>query len=320
MNPSWKESISRIKHPQPWFDSAPSHQELQNDCIGWLYDPTQGKSTGNSVGLTTREFRFTYSRAYVSMPSFAQVGGSKSNTRTYLMPQFKSAIAIVLLLAGFLSNAFSADLVYINSSAGSERLLKSDFNRQYFALASYVDTQERLTFCGISSISAALNSLPTMARPITPALAPHPYFTEDSIFTELTTKIKSRDDVLTSGLTLEQIGLYLNSLGANSSIHYGSELSVSDLRALVKSSLSNRYQRILVNFDRKVLNQDGSGHFSPIGAYDSESDSVLILDVAKYKYPPFWVTTSDLQASLNTIDSDSGKSRGVVQITVNPSK
>ena len=68
------------------------------------------------------------------------------------------------------------------------------------------------------------------------------------------------------------------------------------------------------------MNQDGSGHFSPIGAYDSESDSVLILDVAKYKYPPFWVTTSDLQASLNTIDSDSGKSRGVVQITVNPSK
>ena len=235
------------------------------------------------------------------------------------MRQFKRAIVFVVLLVGFISNSFSADLVYINSSAGSERLLKSDFNRQYFALASYVDTQERLTFCGISSISAALNSLPTMARPITATLAPYPYFTEDSIFTELTTKIKTREEVLKSGLTLEQIGLYVNSLGANSSVHFGSELSVTDLRALVKSSLSNRNQRILVNFERKSLNQAGSGHFSPIGAYDSDSDSILILDVAKYKYPPFWVTTSDLQASLNTIDSDSGKTRGIVQITVNPS-
>lgn len=238
-------------------------------------------------------------------------------TLTY---QYKHVIAAILLLGGLLSNAFSEDLVYVNSAAGSERLLKADYNRQYFSLASYVDTQERLTFCGISSMSATLNSLPTMVRPITPELAPHPYFTEDSIFTEATTKIKSRDAVLKGGLTLEQIGLYLTALGANPKIYYGSDLSVAELRQLIKSSLSNRYQRIMVDFDRKTLNQLGSGHFSPVGAYDSKSDSVLILDVAKFKYPPFWVKTSDLLASLNTIDPDSGKSRGIVQITVNPTK
>ncbi len=169
-------------------------------------------------------------------------------------------------------------------------------------------------------MSATLNSLPTMARPITPELAPHPYFTEDSIFNEATTKIKSRDDVLKGGLTLEQIGMYLTALGANPKIYYGSDLTVPELRKLIKSSLGNRYQRIMVDFDRKSLNQLGSGHFSPIGAYDSKSDSVLILDVAKFKYPPFWVKTSDLLASLNTIDPDSKKSRGIVQITVNPVK
>ncbi|QWE11918.1 phytochelatin synthase family protein [Polynucleobacter sp. AP-Titi-500A-B4] len=226
-------------------------------------------------------------------------------------------IVAFTLLTGLLSSAFAADLVYINSKAGSSRLLSSDYNRQYFALASYVDTQERLTFCGISSMAATLNSLPTMARPITPELAPHPFFTEESIFTEATTKIKSRDDVLKGGLTLEQIRQYLVALGANPKIYYGSDLSVNELRKIIKSSLANPHQRVMADFDRKVLNQLGSGHFSPIGAYDSKSDSVLILDVAKFKYPPFWVKTSDLLASLKTTDPDSGKSRGIVQITVN---
>ena len=167
-------------------------------------------------------------------------------------------------------------------------------------------------------MSATLNSLPTVVRPITPELAPHPYFTEDSIFNEATTKIKSRDEVLKSGLTLEQIGLYLTALNANPKVYYGSDLTVAELRKLIQSSLANRYQRIMVDFDRQTLNQLGSGHFSPIGAYDAKSDSVLILDVAKYKYPPFWVTTSDLLGSLKTIDPDSGRSRGIVQITVNP--
>lgn len=228
----------------------------------------------------------------------------------------KSLITGAFLLFGLISNAICADLVYINTKEGSSRLLSSDYNRQYFSLASYVDTQERTTFCGISSMAAALNSLPRMARPITPELAPHPFFTEESIFNEATTKVKSRDEVLKGGLTLEQIRQYLQALGANPKIYYGSDLSVGQLRKIIQSTLANPHQRVMADFDRKVLNQAGSGHFSPIGAYDSKSDSVLILDVAKFKYPPFWVKTSDLLAALKTTDSDSGKSRGIVQITV----
>jgi hypothetical protein len=33
---------------------------------------------------------------------------------------------------------------------------------------------------------------------------------------------------------------------------------------------------------------------SPLGAYDAGSDRVLILDVARYKYPPHWVPTAAL--------------------------
>lgn len=33
----------------------------------------------------------------------------------------------------------------------------------------------------------------------------------------------------------------------------------------------------------------GDGHFSPIGGYSAKEDLVLILDTARFKYPPHWV-------------------------------
>jgi hypothetical protein len=41
----------------------------------------------------------------------------------------------------------------------------------------------------------------------------------------------------------------------------------------------NVVDRVLIaSYNRKALKQTGSGHFSPIAAYDQESDSVLIMD------------------------------------------
>lgn len=39
------------------------------------------------------------------------------------------------------------------------------------------------------------------------------------------------------------------------------------------------------SYSRKALGQTGSGHFSPIGGFNEARDKVLILDVARFKYP-----------------------------------
>ena len=73
---------------------------------------------------------------------------------------------------------------------------------------------------------------------------------------------------------------------------------------------------MIVNYLRKALGQEIGGHISPLGAYDEKSDRFLILDVARYKYPPVWVTASDLFDAMNTPDSDNGdKTRGYVLIS-----
>jgi glutathione gamma-glutamylcysteinyltransferase len=72
---------------------------------------------------------------------------------------------------------------------------------------------------------------------------------------------------------------------------------------------------LLASYDRKVLGQTGSGHFSPITAYDPISDSVLIMDTARFKYGSHWVKLSLLADAMKPIDPDSGRSRGFIVLT-----
>jgi len=58
------------------------------------------------------------------------------------------------------------------------------------------------------------------------------------------------------------------------------------------------------NYSRKALGQTGDGHFSPIGGYEAEADRVLMLDVARFKYPAHWVNRDELFNALVSIDSD----------------
>lgn len=62
--------------------------------------------------------------------------------------------------------------------------------------------------------------------------------------------------------------------------------------------------------------QTGSGHFSPIGGYHTESDMVLILDVARFKYPPHWVPLSLLWEAMNTVVEVTGRHRGYAYIII----
>lgn len=223
---------------------------------------------------------------------------------------------LLILLIGltFTFLAHAADLVYLNSSAGAQRLLQADYNRQYFAVQPFVDTQENLAFCGPASMAAVLNSLPRESRPVAPQLKPFPYFTQDAFFNQRTLSIKTREATLRSGLTLQQSTEMFRQFGVSADNFYGDQLTESTFRDLVTTAMADPNSRLVVNFDRQVLGQAGRGHFSPIAAYDTTTDSVLILDVAKFKYPPFWVSIADLFKAMNTLDSDSGKSRGLIQV------
>lgn len=62
--------------------------------------------------------------------------------------------------------------------------------------------------------------------------------------------------------------------------------------------------------------QTGTGHFSPIGGYHAERDMALILDVARFKYPPHWVPLRLLWEAMDTVDESNGQHRGYAQLCI----
>ena len=83
---------------------------------------------------------------------------------------------------------------------------------------------------------------------------------------------------------------------------------------LKRENLEEPGDFILVNYQREVLGQRRVGHISPIGAYDAETDRVLILDTASYNYPPTWVPLTQLYSAMAAIDPASGRARGFVEV------
>ena len=67
---------------------------------------------------------------------------------------------------------------------------------------------------------------------------------------------------------------------------------------------------LVVSFSRKNIGQTGDGHYSPIAAYHEATDQCLVMDVARFKYAPFWVSVKDIYEATRPIDSVTNKSRG----------
>jgi len=67
---------------------------------------------------------------------------------------------------------------------------------------------------------------------------------------------------------------------------------------------------LIVNYSRSAVGQTGNGHFSPIGGFDAATDRALVLDTARFKYPPHWMPVELLFAAMKERDGDTGETRG----------
>jgi glutathione gamma-glutamylcysteinyltransferase len=85
--------------------------------------------------------------------------------------------------------------------------------------------------------------------------------------------------------------------------------------AVVDAASSAAGPHMVVSFDRKALMQTGSGHFSPVAGYHAGTDSALVLDVARFKYPPYWVPVPMLWGALKPLDAATGLARGYAMLT-----
>ena len=76
-----------------------------------------------------------------------------------------------------------------------------------------------------------------------------------------------------------------------------------DIRADLIENLKRRGDYVIVAYQRKAIGQQGGGHISPLGAYDAQSDSFLVLDVNPANADWVWMPAATLVKGMRTFDT-----------------
>jgi hypothetical protein len=100
-----------------------------------------------------------------------------------------------------------------------------------------------------------------------------------------------------------------------------SEKNLSKIHQLLITNEKSSNDFILANFNQQTFTDDSdAGHFAPVGAYDSETKKVLILDPDREWYEPYWVSEKKFVEGLHTKDSENDDYRGLLVIRLNSNR
>eukprot|EP00559_Dactyliosolen_fragilissimus_P003033 CAMPEP_0184865062 /NCGR_PEP_ID=MMETSP0580-20130426/16839_1 /TAXON_ID=1118495 /ORGANISM="Dactyliosolen fragilissimus" /LENGTH=462 /DNA_ID=CAMNT_0027364083 /DNA_START=457 /DNA_END=1845 /DNA_ORIENTATION=- len=239
----------------------------------------------------------------------------------------------------YLTNADAYQRLLDGSPSSMQGTTFSQYSSDFFLISSGIDAQINQAYCGTATAVAIINSLrflrieskngvssnPVLDVPVDNVYAPYPYATQKDIFNNCTKALVIKhtgggpgvDDILTPpyGLSMPQLSnllqCHLNSDSSNIQgywvieSHYvdNTHLTVGKMTFDIKNAIADPNSRVLVNYDRATAGQIGGGHWSPVGSYCELKNSFLIIDVAKYKYPPVWIPAERLFSAMATYDS-----------------
>lgn len=185
-----------------------------------------------------------------------------------------------------------------------QRALLAGTLEGYFKLAQQFHTQADPAFCGLGSLVAALNALGI--DPGRVWKGSWRWFSE-----ELLDCCKSLDEVRRSGITLDEAACLARCSNAAVTVRRAAHADAAAFRSdLLAASTAGDGPVLIANYSRSAVGQTGTGHFSPIAGFDAATDQALVLDTARFKYPPHWMPVELLFAAMQERDADTGEPRG----------
>jgi glutathione gamma-glutamylcysteinyltransferase len=173
----------------------------------------------------------------------------------------------------------------------------------FFSLITNFASQSDVSMCGPASLAMVLNAL--KLDPMRTWRRPWRWWS-DEMFACCD---GSLEVMKKRGVTLEffdriakkQKGISVETRGPG---------SLEEFRNILKQSAKQYDCHVIVSFGRESLGQTGIGHFSPVAAVHESKDLALVLDVARFKYPPYWVKIDELHMAMLGADPETGMSRG----------
>ncbi|HEV2716513.1 MAG TPA: phytochelatin synthase family protein [Terriglobales bacterium] len=231
------------------------------------------------------------------------------------------------------------ELLPFSSDEGLARLARSTAKIDFPALANQFEPQSNAAFCGPTSAAIVLNAVRGRSADLPrdrsrlraedlqyvpgnydPTI---PRFTQENVITK---GQKTRAQVLGEPITIN--GKQVNDFGyqirqldemlrANGVITrltiVDDNKALQDIRNELVENLKRRGDYVIVAYRREAVGQRGGGHISPVGAYDAESDSFLILDVNPASAGWVWMSTGTLVKGMRTFDTVENRGYILVQ-------
>lgn len=199
-----------------------------------------------------------------------------------------------------------------NASAASSACLWSSI--------SCFAEQSGPTLCGAATLALALNSVLAAGCSEECNCA----ITDIDVLVEgQRAAVLDKEAVLHEGMTMDTFAALARSRVTSATTMDGAQ-TVTILRSsqstaaqdaakdMLLTSLHTPHARVVVNYDMSTAGQTPwGGHFSPIAAYHSGTDSFLVMDVWIHTQP-LWIQWRDLFAATCAVDSSSGLPRGFV--------
>ncbi len=181
--------------------------------------------------------------------------------------------------------------------------LESGHLEAFFPLIEQFHTQADPAFCGLGSLVMVLNALGV--DPGRVWRGPWRWFSEELL--DCCTPLAK---VRLTGVTMDEVACLARCNGAEVELGSSARQSLDEFRSAVDDATRSARQLLILSYCRSALGQTGAGHFSPVGAYHVERDMLLVLDVARFKYPPHWVPLGVMFDAMQRPDPVTGRPRG----------
>lgn len=222
-------------------------------------------------------------------------------------------------------------LIPFNSNEGRDifiQTLGEGGLRGYWALAEQSLTQTEPATCGLASLAMVMNALKVDPKTVWKGVW---RWWDESTMRSLssTCECVEYDKALEEGVTMSQLVSFAQCSGIDAKGYYaGEEGSRDDIetsgiesfrdvlrRTQMESTKDQSNDLVIASWSRPALGQTGDGHFSPLSAYCPTRDVVLVMDVARFKYPMYFVSVETLYEAMTHVDEATGKPRGYVVVS-----
>ncbi|TIC13154.1 Phytochelatin-domain-containing protein [Wallemia mellicola] len=251
------------------------------------------------IGNDYRTLAGTFMQALKTLSGYTMHDIPKTTLDTIARP------ALAKPTASFYKRPLPPKCTSFTSSRGKEMfanaLLEGNMEA-YFPLASQFITQNEPAYCGLGSLVMILNALGQ--DPGRRWKGPWRWYEQ-----EMLDCCRSLQSVAETGISLTEFTCLARCNGLKADVQ-PAPMGIDKFREDVKLASRSSGTFMVLSYSRKSLGQTGDGHFSPVGGYSEAHDSLLLLDVARFKYPSYWTSIEDAYEATLPLDKVTGQPRG----------